>query len=419
MKSRLTHLPIHDIELSPSFAADFISEFIKACEKGRAGGDLYHSWKVCIMTYMIGKRMGLSDPGRRELFFASLLHDIGGVMVGGHVVEKLTQVPDVYGQKNDFLIFAHPYRSQTIMRSFPTFRQISKIVGAHHEFFDGSGFPSGLKGEEIPLAARMIRLADSVDITLKLHHIDDLNELLQFLHFSVGEEFDPAVFEAFRELVLGDSLLDMVKDSAEIERNMKKIKSEMNDTYYFASPDTLNRFFRMISIVTDNLTSPSSLHSLNVSDTAVQIAGLMGLPDTELMTIRWTGFLHDIGKLVVDRSVYFKKEKLSEEEWMQIHAHPQLTYDILNMVDGLDKIAFYALYHHENFDGSGYPEHLKGSKIPLGSRILHIADAFEAMTSNRVYQRKKDWLDALDELKKNRGTQFDPEIVDTFVKEFS
>ena len=82
----------------------------------------------------------------------------------------------------------------------------------------------------------------------------------------------------------------------------------------------------------------------------------------------------------------------------------------------MDKIAYYALYHHENHDGSGYPEGLKGDKIPLASRIMHVADAYDAITSNRPYHRKKQQEEALSELKKNVGKQFDPNVVEVFSK---
>lgn len=365
---------------------------------------------------MIGKKLNLDRSELKELFFASLMHDIGGVKVDGHIIELLTQIPDVYGQKSNFPIFIHPCRSETILESFPTFRKIGEIAGAHHEFFDGTGFPKGLKGKKIPLFARIIRIADSVDIALNLHGSESPDDFVSLLGISSGEEFDPELYTVFVNLVKNEALFDLIKTTDAVKQSMAELKTEMKDGYFFASSDTLNRFLKTVAAITDNLTSPGHNHSLRVAEISVQIAYLMKLSESEILAVRWAAFMHDIGKLAGNRLVYRKKEKLTDEEWFTVRGHVQRSYDIINSIAGMDKIAYYILYHHENYDGSGYPEGLKGEKIPFASRILHVADAFDAITSNRPYHKKKQQEDAVSELKKNVGRQFDPAIVDIFSK---
>ena len=415
-QARLTQLPIQEIDFPSSFAADFVSEFVNACELDNSGRRIYHSWRVCIMACRIGRKLNLDRNSIKELFFASLLHDIGGVMLEGHVIDLLTEIPDIYGQKSNFRIFVHPHRGETILGTFPTFRNISEIVGTHHEFYDGNGFPKGLKGDRIPLASRIIRVADAVDIAMQVHSADDADEIVSLLGIFSGEEFDPQIYDVFIDLVKNEALFDAVKTDDAVQATMAELKKEMHDHHLLSSPDTLNRFFKMVASITDNLTSSEYNHSLRVAELSVQIAYLMKLNENEILTIRWASFLHDIGKIAANRSIYRKREKLTDEEWQTVRTHPQSSYDILNKVAGMEKIAYYILYHHENLDGTGYPEGLKGDKIPLASRIMHVADAYDAITSNRPYHRNKQQEDALSELKKHSGRQFDPNVVEVFSK---
>ncbi len=418
-QSRLTHFPIQEIDLPSSFAVDFLSEFVRAAEFDKTGKQSSHSIIVSLISHKIGEKLGLERKEMKELFFAALLHDIGGIAQAEHISEKLVAIPDIFGQKNDFFIFAHSHRSETILKSFPTFRKISEIVKSHHEFFDGGGFPSGLSGEKIPLFSRIIRIADTVDILLKLHSVNKKDDLISLLNIVAGEEFDPAIYGVFAQLIQESDLFEVLKDPKAVELEIEAIKKLMPDNYYFSAPDTINRFFRTVAVMTDNITSYEDTHSLRVAEFAVNIAYLLKLDPDEILLVRWASFLHDIGKIKGDRSVYTKKDKLSESEWSKIREHPQKSFDIINKVSGMEKIAYYILHHHENFDGSGYPDNLSANRIPLASRILRVADAFDAMTTDRIYHRKKDWQRALKELKNFSGTQFDPEIVELFIDNLS
>lgn len=328
----------------------------------------------------------------------------------------LVASPDVFTQKTDFSLFAHPMRSFSLLNRFPTFREIGEIVRSHHEFYDGTGYPRGLKGEEIPLLSRILRIADSVDIILRIHSIESPEELNSYLHIGKGEEFDPALYTIFMEKIGKSGLLPKLENRNSILAMHKEIRQGIKDGYYLGTTDTVTRFFAAVANLIDNVTSSCSFHSTRVAELGEQIGLALGMGEEDLLNIRWASFLHDLGKVVGDRSIYLKKQKLSEEEWGTVRSHPQRSYDILNSVSGLQKVAYFVLYHHENFDGSGYPSGLSGTRIPLISRILRIADAFEAMTSNRLYQRKRDWQIALKELKRQAGIQFDPAIVEKTVE---
>jgi len=157
-------------------------------------------------------------------------------------------------------------------------------------------------------------------------------------------------------------------------------------------------------------------HSKKVSQYAVNVAEVLGLSQDRVNTIRAAGLLHDIGKIAIPDSVLNKRERLTEEEWEPVKAHPELGVEILKHVIDLVNCLPAVLHHHEHYDGTGYPTGLRGEDIPLEARILAIADSFDAITSMRPYRKQLTPQQALDELKNCAGTQFDPKLVDTFCK---
>jgi len=155
-------------------------------------------------------------------------------------------------------------------------------------------------------------------------------------------------------------------------------------------------------------------HSKKVSQYAVAIAEALNLSPDKVSTVRAAGLLHDIGKIAVPDQILNKAGPLTEEEFEPIRAHPELGMEILKHVIDLVNCLPAILHHHEQFDGSGYPRGLKGDDIPLEARILAIADVYDAITSIRPYRNQLTSQEALTELRRCAGTQFDPELVKIF-----
>lgn len=161
-------------------------------------------------------------------------------------------------------------------------------------------------------------------------------------------------------------------------------------------------------------------HSENVAKYAVQIAAKMNLSKEKCEIIRKGALLHDIGKIGIPEHILGKEAKLTDEEYEIIKGHPTLGYNMIKHIGDFHKngVLDIVLYHHERYDGKGYPKGLKGDQIPLFARIVGIADTFDAMTTKRVYRDEFNIGYALNEIRNNKGTQFDPEIADVFLSLF-
>lgn len=156
-------------------------------------------------------------------------------------------------------------------------------------------------------------------------------------------------------------------------------------------------------------------HSKRVSELCRRIGAAMELPEIEINKLKVCGLLHDIGKIAIEEKVLNKTERLTDQEWNEIKRHPDIGYRILSSSSEMVELAQYILSHHERFDGTGYPRGLKQEEIPLLSRIIAVADSYDAMTNERTYKKALDKDAAIEELIQNKGTQFDPYVVDIFI----
>lgn len=161
--------------------------------------------------------------------------------------------------------------------------------------------------------------------------------------------------------------------------------------------------------------SSEQVHAERVSLFCEQIALAMGLCPSDVEDAQLGGVLHDIGKITVPPEIINKEGKLTKAEFEEVKRHSVTSYNILKGVDQYASLAEGVLYHHERPDGKGYPEGLKGNRIPLLSKIIAVADAYESMTSSRSYKETKTRQQAIEELQRCSGTQFDPEIVNIFI----
>ena len=184
-------------------------------------------------------------------------------------------------------------------------------------------------------------------------------------------------------------------------------------------PDRAARFRAAASLAhaVDARDAYTGSHSYMVGELAARVASGMGLDPEQVELIRLAGSLHDLGKLAIPEEVLRKPGPLNEAERLVLERHPQIGFRMLDSL-GVDPVGHWVLHHHERWDGQGYPDKLAGEEIPLGARILLVADAYDAMTTDRIYRRRLSHDAAIRELERCAGTQFDPDVVAAFQKEF-
>ena len=193
----------------------------------------------------------------------------------------------------------------------------------------------------------------------------------------------------------------------ELEKTVQKLKEEQRSVCEMAA--------RSILYALDCKDHYTFGHSLRVTHFALALGKEMGFDEDTLYDLELSALFHDIGKIAVPDKVLLKPSRLTDEEFLQMKLHPTKSAEILNGFKPFEKVAKYAKHHHERFDGRGYPDGLKGEEIPLFSRIILIADTFDAMTSTRPYRKGLSYDVAFSELKEFSGSQFDPDLVEVFI----
>lgn len=334
-----------------------------------------HNRQVAFIAYMIGAELQLPLPVRKELFLAGILHDIGAFSQQ----EKL---------ENMAFELADPHRHSEIgyrlLSGFTPFAAIADSVRFHHVHW-ANGAGANFNGQPVGQASHILHLADRVAVMLpeQTRVLGQAAMIRNAITARSGEWFQPELVEAFEELagrehfwldataaMPTESLVDIVEgDTVEFDiavlQGLSRIFSQLID---FRSPFT-------------------ATHSSGVAATAEALAGLAGFSERELLMMRIAGYLHDLGKVTVPTEILEKPGRLSEAEWNVMRAHSYHGFRTLQKIPILQTINVWGSLHHEKLDGSGYPFHLTGADLPLGSRIMAVADVFAALAEDRPYRK--------------------------------
>jgi len=355
-------------------------------------------------------RLALTDPltglGNHRYFHEQLERSLIEAEASGlHVALCLFDVDD-FKDVND--AHGHPAGDKLLVAIASRLRQ------------DGEAFRLG--GDEFALLlvgqeeAEAVRIAEGV-----LGRVARLSEGLEIeVRVSAGIVVYPAVGVERSELVqLADSALYLAKEHGKGRvRVYRPDLLELVELRRLAEgPDRAAglRAAASLAHAVDARDTYTGSHSHRVGDLSARIAQGMGLNGKQVELTRLAGSLHDLGKLAVPEEILRKPGPLNEAERLVLERHPQIGFRMLDSL-GVEPVASWVLHHHERWDGEGYPERLSGESIPLGSRIILVADAYDAMTTERVYGARLSHDRAMDELERCAGTQLDPGVVAAFIE---
>ncbi|HHY97544.1 MAG TPA: HD domain-containing protein [Firmicutes bacterium] len=379
---------------------------------------LYHGWRVAALTGFASRAVAHDSEELLPIaFYAALLHDIGAAGLSDHMIHY----PTLASQLAVPEIIAHPARGAEIILELPGMEAASRMILEHHEYWNGIGYPAGKAGDEISLGAQIIRAADVFDLIVREKISGDprdlRSEVLRRFEARSGEELSPLVVRAIADIVSSDSdgRFSALVNPEGLQDLVNQMRHQMPSIEPTCRRGPLKTILTIFAKIIDAKHQYTAGHSERVARYSLIIGMQMGLKERELQLLEASALLHDTGKVSVPRSVLDKKGSLAAEEISLIRRHASLTIEILSLITRFEDVAWIAGHHHERYDGKGYPHGLKGDEIPLCSRIIAVADAYDAMTSTRPYQKTLSPSEAVGILLKESGRQFDPSVVDAAV----
>ena len=370
-------------------------------------------YQRAIVRALRAMRLALTDPltglGNHRHFHERLERELAQANERGLPLTLCLVDVDDFKRINDR--FGHPAGDRVLSQLAARLRQTGEAFR-----LGGDEFALLLPGYDESAA---LTAAYSVVERVGMLTLDDIGSVT----VSAGVATSPHHAADRDELVrLADSALYWAKEYGKNRaRAYRPDVIELAELKRLASgPDRAARFRAAASLAraVDARNAYTGSHSQRVAELAARVARRMDLPEDQVELTRLAASLHDLGKLAIPEELLRKPGPLTEPERMILERHPQIGFRMLESL-GVDTVADWVLHHHERWDGSGYPDGLPGDQIPLGARIIFVADAYDAMTSECVYRRRVSPQEAVEELERCAGTQFDPAIVSAFAEELA
>ena len=414
-----------------------------------------HALRTCVLGMRIGRAIQLKQSEIPALYHALLLKDIGcssnaarmcqivggddrvfktgaklqdwtrphrptantlkllwtQVLPGASAWRRLSRIGRIaltQHSNNQEMIALRCERGADIAHKLGLSAAASQAIHALDEHWDGSGYPERLKGEAIPLLARILAVAQHLDVFASERNPQLAIKVLQERS---GRWFDPGLVNVTCELKEADLLWTkcLPSEGPEIVRQLV-LDMEPNQPSG-VSPKGIDRICEAFADMVDAKSPFTYKHSVGVADVATDLASALKLTPDRVQLVRRAALLHDLGKLAVPNTILDKPDKLTPGEWEVVVQHPRLTREILARIDAFVEIAEIAGAHHEKLDGSGYPDKLVGTQLSLEARIIAVADVYQALIERRPYREGMSHSEAMKILHELSGTKLDSDCI--------
>ncbi|GAP22079.1 HD domain-containing phosphohydrolase [Leptolinea tardivitalis] len=385
---------IFDLVLCISEAVDLVSPLVAD-----------HHRRTAQIAYGLAVQLGLPEEVIKNIVIAAALHDVGGLTRQDRLGALDFEYQDPYG---------HPIRGYLLLKSFQPLAEAAEIVRFHHvSWKNGEG--ANLNGIPVSPYSHLLHLADRIAVLIdpNMEVLDQVDGIVERIQSQVGDRFHPLWFEGFISLSKREAFwLDTV-----YYLSLNTMRRRLDWQVLSITDEEFKGFSNLFRRIIDFRSPYTSTHSVGVATCAKELGQLYGLGILDCRMLHLAGLLHDLGKLAIPAEILEKPDKLTSTEFETIRRHTYHTFRIMETLQILDVVRLWSAYHHESMDGKGYPFHLTESDLPLGSRIVSVADIFTALTENRPYRKglsPDKALSFLQEASKNH--RVDQQLVDLLGK---
>jgi|GEM_PF-2105861 len=356
--------------------------------------------------------LGCSIQDVEDVRWGARLYDIGMIAIPDDIARK----PERLSEQEWAVVKQHPVIADEVLRSVDQLHRAAALVRHHQERWDGFGYPDGLRGDQIPIGARILAVLEAyAAMTAPRPYRPALahDAVIAELRRSAGTQFDLAAVEAFCA-VATETNADLGRDPRDKSQAVQSLPfDEALLTALQGLPEGARQLVHRLNV--EDVELEVEAHLAQVGRWAVELAAAAGVPVERRHLLAQAAFVHDVGKLALSRSLLQKPGPLSADERALVAQHVNKGVALLRALEVEDAVVDIVAAHHERWDGAGYPNGLAGEEIPREARILAIADSFDAMTSERVYHAARTRDEAAAELWRQAGRQFEARLVEMFL----
>ncbi len=366
-----------------------------------------HNLRVSCLALRLAEEMGLGADERMEVALAGALHDIGAF--------SLQERLDILAFEETHAV-EHARAGFVLLKGFEPFEKAAMMVRFHHlKWAEGAGARHGT--DEVPIGSHIIHLADRAVVLIedRPEILRQVSRIRESIAARRGAVFCPEVCDAFERLALKDYVwLDVVSGSIS-----DVLRRELAPRSLDLDADGLLELSRLFCYLIDFKSEFTAAHSSGVAAVGTALAGMVGFSPGECRMFEVAAYLHDLGKLAIPKEILEKPSRLDDEEWDVMRSHVYYTYQVLCPVEALGTITSWGALHQERLNGSGYPFRYGEGDLPLGARIMAVADIFTGITEDRPYRKGMSRNEAIRVLQDMAGRgEIDGRIMELAVTRF-